>query len=104
MASPSKQRLKDLCRTYGVPQCWYYVSQLENLYGMSLAEGALKFSPRVSQDNVLEKLALWVDGKRIDASFTKANVQSMTLNGRQYFAPFRPQNLKGEVNTLEVKY
>ena len=71
---------------------------------MSLAEGALKFSPRVSQDNVLEKLALWVDGKRIDASFTKANVQSMTLNGRQYFAPFRPQNLKGEVNTLEVKY
>ena len=101
---PSKQRLKDLCNKYQIPQSWYYVSQLENLYGLSLVEGALRFEPKVTQENVLEQLALTVAGKRIDTTFTKAAVQSMTLNGTQYFIAFRPQNLKRQNNTLVVRY
>ena len=104
MTHPSKQRLKDLCNGYNIPKSWYYVSQLENLYGLSLVEGTLNFSPKVTQENVLEQLALNIDGKRIDTTFTKANVQSMTLNGTQYFLPFKPQMLKNADNTLVVKY
>lgn len=104
LTHPSKQRLKDLCNGYNIPKSWYYVSQLENLYGLSLVEGTLNFSPKVTQENVLEQLALNIDGKRIDTTFTKANVQSMTLNGTQYFLPFKPQMLKNADNTLVVKY
>ncbi len=80
------------------------MSQLENLYGLTLWEEGLQFAPKVTQENVLEQMALNVYGKRIDTSFTKSNVQSMTLNGTQYFLPFNPQTLKNDNNTLVVRY
>lgn len=104
MVNPSKQRLKDLCNKYQIPKSWYYVSQLENLYGLTLVEGKLNFAPKVTQENVLEQLALNVDGKRIDTTFAKATVQSMTLNGTQYFLPIKAQMLKNKNNTLLVRY
>lgn len=104
MNNPSKQRLKDLCNTYDVAKSWYYVSQLENIYGMSICDGALKFAPKISQDNVLERLAVTMDDKRIDVTFLKSTVQSMTLNGTQYFAAFKPQSLKKHDNKLVVRY
>jgi len=104
LIKPSKERLKDLCNKFQIVKSWYYVSQLENLYGMTLVEGKLNFAPKVTQENVLEQLALNVDGKRIDTTFAKSTVQSMTLNGTQYFLPFKPQMLKNKNNTLLVRY
>ncbi len=104
MIHPSKARLKDLCNQFDIPKSWYYVSQLENLYGMTLSEGTLHFAPKVTQENVLEQLALNVFGKRVDTTFTKSAVQSMTLNGVQYFLPLKMQSLKNDDNVLEVRY
>ncbi len=104
LCHPSKERLKDLCRQYDIPKSWYYVSQLENLYGLTLSEGTLQFAPKVTQPNVLEQLALNVCGKRIDTIFSKSTVQSMTLNGVQYFLPLKMQSLKNADNTLVVRY
>lgn len=102
MYNPSKERLKDLCNKYSIPKNWYYVSQLENLYGLSICDGKLNVSPKVT--SALEQIAINVKGKRIDTTFHKAAVQSMTLNGVQRFQPFRAQNLKNDDNTLEVRY
>lgn len=104
LANPSKQRLKDLCNQHEVPKSWYYVSQLENLYGLNISAGKLLIAPKVTAENVLEQFALNIDGKRIDTSFTKASVQSMTLNGTQCFQPFCPQSLKNTENELVVRY
>lgn len=104
LTNPSKERLKDLCNRYGVPKSWYYVSQLENLYGLNLSAGKLQISPRVSAENVLEQFALTIAGKRIDTTFLKASVQCMTLNGQQCFAPFYAPSLKKEQNELVVSY
>ena len=101
---PSKDRLKDLCRKFDVPKSWYYVSQLENLYGLTLCDGTLNFAPKVTQPNVLEQLSVCVQGKRIDTTFSKATVQSLTLNGVQYFLPLKTQSLKNQQNTLVVRY
>ena len=104
LANPSKQRLKDLCNQYEIPKSWYYVSQLENLYGLNISAGKLHIAPKVTAENVLEQFALNIDGKRIDTTFAKAAVQSMTLNGTQCFQPFCPQNLKNTENELVVRY
>ena len=104
LTNPSKERLKDLCNRYEIPKSWYYVSQLENLYGLSISAGKLHICPKVTAENVLEQFALNISGKRIDTTFAKASVQSMTLNGVQCFQPFYPQNLKNEENQLVVRY
>lgn len=104
LSAPSKERLKDLCNKYDVPKNWYYVSQLENLYGLSISAGRLHIAPKVTAPNVLEQLALNIAGKRIDTSFAKASVQSMTLNGVQYFQPFYAPSLKQDNNELVVRY
>ena len=104
LANPSKQRLKDLCNQYDVGKSWYYVSQLENLYGLNISAGKLHIAPKVTAENVLEQFALNIAGKRIDTTFAKAAVQSMTLNGTQCFQPFCPQNLKNTENELVVRY
>ena len=104
LANPSKERLKDLCNKYEIPKSWYYVSQLENLYGLSISAGKLHIAPKVTAENVLEQFALTISGKRIDTTFAKATVQSMTLNGIQCFQPFYPQNLKNTENQLVVRY
>ncbi len=101
LVNPSKQRLKDICNKCNVPKCWYYVSQLENLYGLSISAGKLQIQPKVSADT-LEQFALNIGGKRIDTSFLAASVQCMTLNGRQCFAPFYAPSLKNEQNELVV--
>ncbi len=103
LSNPSKERLKDLCNKYDIPKSWYYVSQLENLYGLSLSAGKLQIAP-TAKTNVLEQFALNIAGKRIDTTFTKASVQCMTLNGQQCFAPFYAPSLKKEVNELVVSY
>ncbi|MCH5157106.1 MAG: hypothetical protein J1G02_04435 [Clostridiales bacterium] len=104
LSNPSKERLKDLCNKYDIPKSWYYVSQLENLYGLSISAGKLHIAPKVTAENVLEQFALNISGKRIDTTFAKATVQSMTLNGIQCFQPFYPQNLKNTDNQLVVRY
>ena len=104
LANPSKQRLKDLCNQYEIPKSWYYVSQLENLYGLNISAGKLHIAPKVTAENVLEQFALNIGGKRIDTTFAKASVQSMTLNGTQCFQPFYPQSLKNTDNELVVRY
>ena len=104
LTNPSKERLKDLCNRYDIPKSWYYVSQLENLYGLNISAGKLHIAPKVTAENVLEQFALNISGKRIDTSFAKATVQSMTLNGIQCFQPFCPQNLKNTENQLVVRY
>ncbi|MDE7454653.1 MAG: hypothetical protein K2M64_02360, partial [Clostridia bacterium] len=82
----------------------YYVSQLENLYGLIISSGKLKVCPQVTAENALEQFALNIDGKRIDTTFAKASVQSMTLNGTQYFQSFCPAQLKNVDNKLVVRY
>lgn len=104
MINPSKARLKDLCNKYSIEKCWYYVSQLENLYGLKIFAGKLQVSPFVTTENVLEQLALNIDGKRIDTTFAKATVKSMTLNGMQCFQPFLASSLKNAENELVVRY
>ena len=104
MVNPSKERLKDLCNKFDIPKSWYYVSQLENLYGLNIAAGKLHIAPKVTAENVLEQFALNISGKRIDTTFAKATVQSMTLNGILCFQPFCPQNLKNDENELVVRY
>lgn len=104
MIHPSKQRLKDLCNNHAIPKSWYYVSQLENLYGLKICAGRLNICPKVTENNVLEQFALNLNGKRIDTTFAKASVQSMTLNGIQCYQPFCPQNLKTDDNQLVVHY
>ena len=104
LSNPSKERLKDLCNKYDIPKSWYYVSQLENLYGLNISAGKLHIAPKVTAENVLEQFALNISGKRIDTTFAKATVQSMTLNGIQCFQPFCPQNLKNTENQLVVRY
>lgn len=104
LVNPSKARLKDLCNQYDIPKSWYYVSQLENLYGLSISPGKLHVCPSVTAENALEQLALNIDGKRIDTTFTKATVRSMTLNGMQCFQPFCPASLKNVENQLVVRY
>ncbi len=102
MVNTSKERLKDLCNGFGIPKGWYYVSQLENLYGMNYHNGQLSFNPKIHGDS-LERLALELDGKRIDASFFSGSSQGMTLNGVTHFLPFCPASLKQQVNTLEIR-
>ena len=104
MTNPSKQRLRDLCRKYNIPQAWYYVSQVENLYGMNYSLGRLSFCPSVAADNILEQLAVTVDGKHINTTFARSSVQSMTLNGVTHFQPFCPSALPNTDNTLIVTY
>lgn len=104
LTNPSKARLKDLCNRYDIPKCWYYVSQLENLYGLSITSGKVRVCPQVTAENVLEQLAIMLDGKRIDTTFFKSTVQSMTLNGAQCYQPFYPNKLKETDNELVVRY
>ncbi len=104
MINPSKARLKDLCNKYDIPKSWYYVSQLENLYGLKIFAGKLFVTPSITAENALEQLALNIDGKRIDTTFTKATVKSMTLNGTQCFQPFCAAQLKNYENQLVVRY
>ena len=104
MTNPSKQRLRDLCRKYNIPQAWYYVSQVENLYGMNYSRGRLSFCPSIAADNTLEQLAVTVDGKHISTTFARSSVQSMTLNGVTRFQPFCPSALPDADNTLVVTY
>lgn len=104
LTNPSKERLKDLCNKYDIPKSWYYVSQLENLYGLSICSGKLQISPTVTAENVLEQFALNIAGKRIDTTFAKASVRCMTLNGQQCFQPFFAPSLTNEQNSLVVHY
>ena len=104
LTNPSKQRLRDLCNKLNVPKGWYYVSQIENLYGMDYSVGKLSFAPKIANDNVLEQISLTVGGRKISTTFKRSNVQSMTLNGITRFQPFYPATLKQTDNTLVVTY
>lgn len=104
LLAPSKERLKDLCTTYGVPKCFYYVSQLENLYGIAVNGDSLNVAPQTSDVNSLEQLTLCFGKKKINTTFVPSKTQSMSLNGVTFFQAFRPSSLKNDVNTLVVGY
>ncbi len=103
MQSPSRQRLKDLCNTYNIPKCWYYVSQVENLYGILVNGSALTVVPNVIQDNVLEKMVLYVCNRRIETEFVKSNVQQLVVNGTPCYRTVDANGLKDN-NVLTVRY
>ena len=99
----SKEHLKDLCSHCEIPKNWYYVSQLENLYGLHIVGASLRVCPTAFEEQ-LEEFALNFGGKRIYTTFTKGSVQVMTLNGTQCHQPFDPYSLKVDKNTLVVSY
>lgn len=101
--TPSKEYLKQLCADCEIPKNWYYVSQLENLYGLHIVGASLRVCPTAFEEK-LEEFALNFDGKRIYTTFTKGSVQMMTLNGTQCHQPFDPYSLKVDKNTLVVSY
>ena len=103
LEKPSKEYLKGLCADYAIPKNWYYVSQLENLYGLHIVGASLQVCPTAFAD-CLEEFALNFGGKRIYTTFEKGSTQCMTLNGCQYHQPIDPYTLKQDKNTLVVSY
>ncbi len=103
LQSPTKEYLKQICNDCQLPKSWYYVSQLENLYGLRIVGASLRVCPTAFED-VLEQFALNFEGKRIYTTFTKGSVQCMTLNGTQCHQSFDPYSLQVDKNTLVVSY
>jgi hypothetical protein len=103
MVNPTKQRLRDLCNAYSVPKAWYYVAQIENIYGLKVNKGVITLRPAVSADSVLEEFVLSLSGRRIKTTFERAAMQSVVLNGTTYFSGVST-NALSEDNTLVVKY
>ncbi len=103
LEKPTKEHLKQLCNNLEIPKNWYYVSQLENLYGLNILGASLRICPAM-ESSQLEQLALNFGGKRIDTTFEKCSVQAMTLNGVTCHQPIDPYSLKADKNTLVVSY
>lgn len=103
LEKPTKEHLKQLCNNLDIPKNWYYVSQLENLYGLNILGASVRICP-VNECSQLEQFALNFGGKRIQTTFEKCSVQMMTLNGIQCHQPFDPYSLKEDKNTLVVSY
>ncbi|MBO5866934.1 MAG: hypothetical protein J6Q55_02645, partial [Clostridia bacterium] len=103
LEQPSKQDLKEVCLQLEMPKNWYYVSQLENLYGLHIVGASLQVTPTAFADN-LEEFELNFGGKRIYTTFNKGAMQAMTLNGCQYHQPFDPYTLANDKNTLVISY
>ena len=103
LEKPTKNHLKQLCNNLEIPKNWYYVSQLENLYGLAIVGASLRINP-VANDCTLEQLALNFGGKRIQTTFEKCSVQAMTLNGVTCHQPIDPCNLQADKNTLVISY
>lgn len=103
LKNPNKEYLKKLCSKHNLPKNWYYVSQLENLYGLHLVGASLRVCPTALEEK-LEQFALNFGNKRIYTTFTKGTLQSMTLNGSACCQPFDPYSLTIEQNTLVVSY
>lgn len=101
---PSKQRLKDLVNKYGIPRCWYYVSQLENLYGVDLCCDRLSVRPLVDGQVFLEQFAIVYKNKRLDTVFKQSPSKGMSVNGIACYQPFNPESLSKSDNKLEVRY
>ncbi len=79
MVNASKQRLKSLVAQHNIPKCFYYVSQLENLYGIELVGNRLNVSPSVSSG--LEQLLLQVGNRKIDTTFDNMSGKTMAIDG-----------------------
>ena len=103
MYNPSKQRLKDLVNKYGIPRCWYYVSQLENLYGVDVCCNKVNVRPLVDGQSYLEQFAIVYHGKRLDTVFKQSATKGMSVNGISCYQPLSFNGLK-EDNKLEVRY
>lgn len=103
LKKPCKEYLKQLCTKHDLPKNWYYVSQLENLYGLHLVGASLRVCPTALEEK-LEKFALNFGKKRIYTTFTKGALQTMTLNGTTCCQPFDPYSLTIDQNTLVVSY
>ena len=101
LAIATKEYLSKICHKHNVPKSWYYVSQLENLYGISISQQRLYICP--ATESPLEQLCLNVCGKQFDTTFTKSTTQEMLLNGCKCGA-FSPQQLTEPHNTLVVNY
>ncbi|MEG2159017.1 MAG: hypothetical protein RRY18_03985, partial [Clostridia bacterium] len=102
MNSPSKQRLKDLCSSCKVPKSWYYVSQLENLYGLSVNCDKLNLRPRAQSD--LEQFVISYNNKRFVTEFRKGGNQIMLLNGNSMYSCFAFADAQYAENKLVVQY
>lgn len=103
LKNPCKEYLKNLCSKHNLPKNWYYVSQLENLYGLHLVGASLRVCPTVLEEK-LEEFALNFGKKRIYTTFAKGTLQTMTLNGTTCCQPFDPYSLTVDQNTLVVSY
>lgn len=104
MVNASKQRLKDLCNKCKIDRCWYYVSQIENIYGINLVCNKLTIKPKVSSSQALEQLALNIASKRIDTTFSQDSVYSLVLNGNACYQGVDIDKLQTPNNQLSVKF
>lgn len=100
MVNASKQRLKSLVAKNNIPKCFYYVSQLENLYGIELVSNKLTIKPKVGA-TALEQLLLHVGNKHINTQFDSASSYSLHLNGTEYYSGIELSEVSDN-NTLVV--
>lgn len=98
-----KTTLRNLCKDCNLPKCWYYVSQLENLYGLFWCQGRLKVLPSAQEDE-LEQMALCLNGKKLLTTFVKGKDNKMTINGNDCWVGLAPNQLEREENQLVVHY
>lgn len=103
LENPTKARLKELCTIHGVPKSWYYVSQLENLYGVKFNCNTINLRPVENFETAFEQFVLNCNGNKIDTKFLKGNKHSVELNGETFYSTINLENLKEE-NTLVVRY
>ncbi|MBO5772892.1 MAG: hypothetical protein J6R37_03740 [Clostridia bacterium] len=103
LENPTKENLKSLFLQYNAKGSFYYVSQLENLYGFSLVCDKLSFMPQ-SQDFQPESLSLVYKGKKFVTEFNKGENNKMVLNGITYFQGLDASQVKKANNYLTVQY
>ncbi len=101
MVNASKQRLKSLVNIHNIPRCFYYVSQLENIYGIELIGNKLRVRPSTDDTTSLEQLLLRVGDKSISTIFDKGDNYSLLLNGLQCYSGVDVAQLPAD-NTLLV--
>ncbi|MBQ2723522.1 MAG: hypothetical protein IJF72_02590 [Clostridia bacterium] len=103
MEQPSKEKLRALFVKHNAKGSFYYVSQLENLYGFSLVCDKLSFVPQ-GKEQKLESLSLNYKGKKFATQFAKGDNNKMVLNGITYFQSVDATQVKKVNNSLTIQY
>ncbi|MCM1043482.1 MAG: hypothetical protein NC350_04680, partial [Corallococcus sp.] len=100
MNYPSIERLKDLCNATAVPKVWYYISQLENLYGVSICGNRLCVKPAGVKNGGFEQLKLTLGGKTVNVVFEKSASPCMFVDGVTCFQSVDISSLPDNCNVV----